>query len=259
MNLLALRLIAVFVVGVCLGSFVNWAIYALAWTPRPISPWSRLPLEFAPRRRSDRVPIFGWLSLRREAEIHGRAFWLRPLLLEIGLGAALALLYWWEVARLVLIQPQVGPLRSCRRRSRFIWQYFSHVILLCWMLAASFIDIDEKIIPDEITVTGTLLGLLIATLVPMSLLPHVSEPLAVPVVGEPLIACERRPCDRSARHRSVAGAGDRRRAEGLAADVGHASPADVARDRAWLAIGCGALHSRREFGAAGAGRCLRWV
>ena len=45
------------------------------------------------------------------------------------------------------------------------------------MLAASFIDIDEKIIPDEITVTGTLLGLLIATIVPMSLLPHVSEPL----------------------------------------------------------------------------------
>src|SRR6476620_1224585 len=109
MNLFALRLVAVFIVGVCLGSFVNWAICALAWTPRPISPWSRLPFDLGQRRRSDRVPIFGWLSLRREAEIHGGAFWIRALLLEVGLGLALALLYWWEVPRLSLIQPQVGP------------------------------------------------------------------------------------------------------------------------------------------------------
>src|SRR4029079_486697 len=97
MILLALRLIAVFVIGVSLGSFVNWAIYSLAWTPRPISPWSRLPGDFTRRRRSDRVPIIGWLSLRREAAIHGRGFWLRPLSLEIGLGLAMAALYWWEV------------------------------------------------------------------------------------------------------------------------------------------------------------------
>src|SRR3954471_10272882 len=109
MTLLALRLIGFFVVGVCLGSFVNWAIYALAWTPRPISPWSRLPLDSVRRRRSDRVPVFGWFGLKREAEIYGRAFWIRPLLLEVALGLALALLYWWEVARLLSIQPQVGP------------------------------------------------------------------------------------------------------------------------------------------------------
>lgn len=187
MNLLALRLVAVFVIGLCLASVVNWAIFALAWTPRPISPWSRLPPNVARRRRWDRVPIFGWLSLRREAETHGRGFWIRPLLLEIALALAMAGLYWWEVARLSLVQPQVGPAPIVPPWLTVHLQYFSHVILLCWMLAASFIDIDEKIIPDEITVTGTILGLLIATIVPISLLPHVSEPLQVPVVGEPLI------------------------------------------------------------------------
>jgi prepilin signal peptidase PulO-like enzyme (type II secretory pathway) len=55
------------------------------------------------------------------------------------------------------------------------------------MLAASFIDIDEKIIPDEITVTGTLLGLALATLAPASLLPHVDARPASPVVGTPLL------------------------------------------------------------------------
>src|SRR3954466_9662244 len=187
MNLLALRLIAVFIVGLGLASFVNWAIFALAWTPRPISPWSRLPPEFAPRRRSDQLPIFGWLSLRRESDLHGRGFWIRPLLLEVLMGLAMAWLYWWEVSRLSLIQPQVGPAPIVPPSLALHLQYFSHVVLLCWMLAASFIDIDEKIIPDEITVTGTLLGLLIAAIMPMSLLPYVSEPLAVPVVGEPLV------------------------------------------------------------------------
>src|SRR5207253_293491 len=60
-------------------------------------------------------------------------------------------------------------------------------LLLCWMAAASFIDIDEKIIPDEITVSGTLLGLALATLVPMSLLPHVAERPAA-AVGVPSVA-----------------------------------------------------------------------
>src|SRR5205823_332103 len=67
------------------------------------------------------------------------------------------------------------------------WMFASHAILLCWMLAASFIDIDEKIIPDEITVTGTILGLLLAAIAPMSLLPHVAERQNPPVVGEQIL------------------------------------------------------------------------
>src|SRR6478735_3050149 len=129
MNLLSLRLLGVFIVGVCLGSFVNWAIYTLAWTPRPISPWSRLPVDFVARRPSDRVPIFGWLSLRRESPIHGRGFWFRPLVLEIGVGLALASLYWWEVGRLALIQPQVGPAPIVPPTLAVHLQYCSHVLL----------------------------------------------------------------------------------------------------------------------------------
>ena len=68
------------------------------------------------------------------------------------------------------------------------WPFISHTLLLCWMLAASFIDIDEKIIPDEITVTGTLLGLLLATIAPMSLLPQVVERDAgADVLGSPAV------------------------------------------------------------------------
>ncbi len=256
MTLLALQLIAVFVGGACLGSFVNWAIYSLAWTPRPISPWTRLPLEFAPRRPLDRVPIFGWLSLKRKAPIHGTAFWLRPLLLEVGLGVAIALLYWWEIAKLALIQPQVGVVPIAPPTLALYLQYGSHVILLCWMLAASFVDIDEKIIPDEITVTGTLLGLLLATFVPVSLLPHVSEPIVVPVVGESLFNANGGP---------AIGPRGALWVESVTAVAPRSWPPTWAhtdslrRLQSHLpVIGCGVSPSRREFGAAGAVLRLRW-
>jgi prepilin signal peptidase PulO-like enzyme (type II secretory pathway) len=181
----ALRLILVFLVGACAGSLVNWAIYALAWNPRPISPWSRQPLDGPARRRADRYPILGWLGLRREAQLHGRGFWVRPLVLEIATGAAFAALYWWEVMRLGLIEGQAGG-TVVAPPAVLHWQFASHAVLLCLMAAASFIDIDEKIIPDEITVIGTLIGLILATLVPMSLLPHVAERAALPGAAQKL-------------------------------------------------------------------------
>ena len=179
-----LVIVVLFLVGVCLGSAVNWAVYALAWRPRPISPWMPPPAGATPRRWTDRVPVVGWLALRHDWPLYGRAFWLRPMLLELALGVAVAALYWWEVTRLGLIQGQIdfGPGMVVPTWPLY-WQLASHVLLLCLMVAASFIDIDEKIIPDEITVTGTLLGLVLATAEPMSLLPHVAERLAAPVDG----------------------------------------------------------------------------
>src|SRR3954466_10190979 len=63
------------VAGLAAGAYVNWAAYTLAWNWRPISPWAR-PHPEAPRRlASDRLPLYGWFGLRREAPLHGRHFW----------------------------------------------------------------------------------------------------------------------------------------------------------------------------------------
>ena len=60
--------------------------------------------------------------------------------------------------------------------SRITWQilhvvYASNVLLLALMLAATLIDIDEQVIPDEITVPGTLAGLALAAGYAWSLMP----------------------------------------------------------------------------------------
>lgn len=180
---LAVRLVIVYLVGSALGSIVNWAIYSLAWNPRPISPWSRWPVGMAPRTWRDRLPILGWWRLKREVAIHGPRFWWRPAALEITLGLALAWLYWWEVERLGLVRGQIFGVAILPPLWTVHWEFISHALLLCLMAAASFIDIDEKIIPDEITIPGTLLGLILATAVPMSLLPNVSERFGPPVGG----------------------------------------------------------------------------
>lgn len=171
---LAVRLAGIFLAGLAAGGAVNWAIYSLAWFARPISPWAPPHAEAAPRSWSDRLPIVGWWHLRREASLHGTLFWLRPLLIELALALGLVGLYYWEVELGGLIPlrplpPGLGVMLHC--------QFLAHALLIGLMTAATFIDFDEKTIPDEITLPGMLLGLCLAAALPISLLPVV-----IPVV-----------------------------------------------------------------------------
>lgn len=186
------RLAVVFVLGVCIGAAANWAIYWLAWNRRPISPWSPPDASAASRRLSDRLPIVGWLGLRREAVLHGAGFWIRPMLIEILAGVGFAALYWWEIGEAGLLPPALAQTLPVWLLTILHQQLVAHVILIGLMLAASMIDMDEKMIPDEITVVGTLVGLLLAAVWPDSLLPcvninlnelflHVNSPNAWPV------------------------------------------------------------------------------
>lgn len=51
--------------------------------------------------------------------------------------------------------------------------FCAHGILLALMCIGTFIDFDEKTIPDEVTVTGTLIALLLAAFAPWARLPEV--------------------------------------------------------------------------------------
>ena len=168
------RLAVLFVFGGCIGSAVNLTIYRLAWHPRPISPWSRSEGSAPPRHFWDRIPVIGWLGLRREAGWHGAGFWIRPMCLELLCGLGYAALYWWEVgAAGLLLEKLPGPL-SAELLAALNWEFALHAVLIALMLAASMIDIDEKVIPDAITIPGTLIGLLVAALWPRTALPVLS-------------------------------------------------------------------------------------
>jgi leader peptidase (prepilin peptidase) / N-methyltransferase len=248
---MGLRLAALFVVGTFFGSLANWAIYTFAWYPRPISPWGSKPEGAAPRTWVDRLPVIGWVKLSREAAFHGRWFWLRPLVVELAMGAAVAALYWWEVGELGLIRGQFPALAAVPASVPHL-QFMSHVLLLCLMLAASFIDIDEQIIPDEITVPGTILALALATMLPTSLLPQVEMRAAPPEIGVEVANIQ----------------GVRWYLEPVTAVAPHAWPPDWGRQLEWksLAIGvgcywlwCFALTPRIWRGRRGAGFALQLI
>ena len=170
---LPLRLLALFVAGVLVGSLANLGIYRLGWNRRAVSPWSRPAAGAPPRRWWDRLPGAGWLGLRREAGLHGPWFWLRPMLLELASGTLFALLYWWEIeaAGLLGLDPS-QPLKP-DVMTLLHHQCVAHLVLLSFMWMASWIDLDEKTIPDTVTVPGTLAALALMAIWPSSLLPEV--------------------------------------------------------------------------------------
>jgi prepilin signal peptidase PulO-like enzyme (type II secretory pathway) len=170
------RLAMLFVFGACVGSAVNLAIYRLAWFPRSISPWSRPGPSAPPRRLTDRLPIVGWWGLRRETELHGAGFWIRPMLIELLMGAGLAALYWWEIQAAGLLPPGLAQPLWPELLRVLHFEFAAHGILIALMATASMIDVDEKIIPDSITIPGTLIGLLLAAAWPSSLLPDIVPP-----------------------------------------------------------------------------------
>jgi prepilin signal peptidase PulO-like enzyme (type II secretory pathway) len=201
---LALRTLLVFLLGTAVGGLVNWAIYSLCYQPRPTSPWSRAHPRDPDDRWLDRVPLWGWWRLRRKGKLLGYEFWLRPLMVEVVSGALLAGLYWWEIDELGLV---FRPIPEHARLTALMPDLHAivagHCLLATFMLAATFIDLDEQTIPDEITVPGTLLGLAWMALVPAAALPenvdwhltrlvplHLASPDAWPPVlnGQPELA-----------------------------------------------------------------------
>ncbi len=165
------RLAVLFALGLVAGALANVAIYRLAWHWRPIDPWFAPAPEAPPRRWWDRIPVVGWWGLRREAELHGPGFWIRPMAVELFFALALVGLYAWEIGRLGLLHPQapawVGQVNLHRLHAAFL----AHALLLWLVVTTSLVDIDEKTIPDALTVPGTLAGLGLAAAVPFSLLP----------------------------------------------------------------------------------------
>lgn len=168
--------------GALIGAFINYAIYAWPYfLRRPISPWlTDHETALESRKTSDFFPIIGWFGLRRESKIHGRGFWVRPLLIELVWLVGLPWFYFWQLGGGLtggFVNPQ--PVNwTTLAETWFVVQ----AILIALMFIATFIDFDERTIPDKITIPGTLIGLLLSALMPWMRLPQVMANLGGDVV-----------------------------------------------------------------------------
>ena len=169
----ALQILLLGAIGLAIGVLINWAIYAWSFfLIRPISPWIKPSEEESARTAFDFVPILGWPGRARDKHVFGRGFWIRPMLIEAVGMVSLPWFYSW-LAGGGLVGGALTP--AWQQTETWFWLY---TVFLALMTIATFIDFDEKMIPDEVTIPGTLIALMVAAAAPWSRLPEAVAGLA---------------------------------------------------------------------------------
>ena len=148
-----------FSIGAIVGSFLNVCIYRMPWQKSVIWPGSRCPCCLEAIAARDNIPILSWIALRGECRGCGAPISVRYPLVEGLVGLLFLGAYFVDV-----IAAPRGPWGQIPVLQLAAAAY--HAVFLALLVAASFIDYDLKIIPDQITVTGMILGIGLGTLWP---------------------------------------------------------------------------------------------
>jgi leader peptidase (prepilin peptidase)/N-methyltransferase len=138
-------LIFVFIMGAIVGSFLNVCIYRLPRKESLISPGSHCPSCGKPIGWFDNIPVLSFLMLGGKCRKCRKPFGARYFIVELLSGA---------VAALVFLHFGFGA-------KFFIFSAFFFAFIVI-----SFIDLATREIPDEITLPGIVIGLLLATAYP---------------------------------------------------------------------------------------------
>jgi len=149
-----------FMIGTVMGSFLNVCIYRIPWQKSVIWPGSRCPLCLGAIVARDNIPIVSWLALRGECRGCGAPISVRYPLVEGLVGLLFLGAY--------LVDVIAGPPGAWGQvpASQLLAAAY-HAAFLALLVAATFIDYDLMIIPDQITVTGMVLGVGLGTLWPL--------------------------------------------------------------------------------------------
>lgn len=142
----ALDLLTV-VLGLILGSFLNVCIYRLPRNLSVVRPRSSCPACKRTIAWFDNVPLLSYLLLRGRCRACGAGIPVRYPLIE----AATGLISW-------LLFQRFGPGLP----------YGIYFLYAASLLAVSVIDLEHRIIPDEVSLPGILIGLGLAAFTPVT-------------------------------------------------------------------------------------------
>ena len=168
-----------FVIGCCIGSFLNVCIHRFPSRQRLRdqlkslnSHGSGCPKCSVAIRWYDNVPLFGWLLLRGRCRNCRLPISPRYPLVELLTGILFVALFqlempsnfWGTVDPGGLYTPD-GPQNLTTFWPAPVWlhvRYALHIAMICCLIVATFIDLELWIIPDGSTVPMMLLALLVA-------------------------------------------------------------------------------------------------
>lgn len=152
-------LLAVFVglFGACIGSFLNVCIYRIPRDESVVRPRSHCPhcQKLIPWYLN--LPVLSWLLLRGRCRFCGGPISPRYLLVEL-LTAVLFLL--------VLFQLPEYPRLLGMQRTEELLLVPIYFIFVGGLILGTFVDFEFMEIPDQVTLGGTVAGLVFSVLVP---------------------------------------------------------------------------------------------
>lgn len=137
------------VLGLLCGSFLNVVIHRLPRGLNLATPPSQCPHCSEPIRPWQNVPLLGWLALRGQSRCCGQPISIRYPIIEAvgGLSGG-------AVASVKLL-----PTMHEFSLGGALCTYWLYLTLILALVAAAAIDFEHMILPDSITIGGTLLGL----------------------------------------------------------------------------------------------------
>jgi leader peptidase (prepilin peptidase)/N-methyltransferase len=179
-------LLAVFVLGTIVGSFLNVCIARLPLEKSILWPGSRCGRCLQPIRWYDNLPLVSYLVLRGRCRTCRQPYSARYFFVELLTGLGFAGLFYLEVV--LNLHRWTVPWRPPFNVELGIfpvewwlaWGF--HAILFALLLAVSVCDLDSREIPLALTVTGTVIGLVGSMLFPWPW-PYTPEQALAPVAA----------------------------------------------------------------------------
>ncbi len=150
-----------FVVGACLGSFLNLCAHRIPQGTSIVRPSSRCLHCLRPISPYLNLPILGWLWLRGRSRCCNRSIPVRYLIVEVALAGFFA----WFLMDFHKHQ-DLGVLAS---RAVFTWL----------LVAVIVIDAETMLIPDRLSIGGALIGILLCFAFPTIQGVHSHHPIGL--------------------------------------------------------------------------------
>ena len=164
-----------FVVGACIGSFLNVCVYRIPLNRSVVHPGSHCSACGAPIPWYNNLPIISWAVLRGRAACCGTRIDMRYWLVESGM-AFLFMAIWMKYG-------ETDPVAA-----------FIYAIMVSGLTCACLIDLDHYIIPDRFSLGGCVAGCVACAIHPSlmsqtTVLHGFSWSLASAIIGALTLVC----------------------------------------------------------------------
>jgi leader peptidase (prepilin peptidase)/N-methyltransferase len=135
--------IIAFIFGAITGSFLNVCIHRMPMGESVVWPSSHCPNCKKRIPAYDNVPFFSFMLLGGKCRFCKRKISLRYPLVELLTAVMFVLLF---------------------RRFGLSYEFFFYMVLVCGLIVATFVDIKHRIIPDEVSIGGMIVGFILSAI-----------------------------------------------------------------------------------------------